>query len=161
MFVPWRALNGRHKNTEMFRCGADKKRRRLAEAEVRYSAEMAFEVYGEQLHTLPRFKYLGRILTEGDDNWPAVVGNLVKARKSWGRLQGILSREGATKRVSGNFFKAVVQQVLLFGAETWVVSPIMERALSAFIHGAARQLTGRHPQRGRDGKWLTPHWRWP
>ena len=39
----------------------------------------------------------------------------------------ILRREGATKRVSGNFFKAVVQQLLLFGAETWVVSPRMER----------------------------------
>ena len=38
-----------------------------------------------------------------------------KARKSWGKLQGILSREGATKRVSGNFFKTVVQQVMLFG----------------------------------------------
>ena len=91
-------------------------------------------------------------MTEGDDDWPAVAGNLVKARKSWGRLQGILSREGATKWVSGNFFKAVVQQVLLFGAETWVVSPIMERALSAFIHGVARRLTGRQPRRGRDGK---------
>ena len=54
-------------------------------------------------------------MTEGDDDWPAVAGNLAKARMSWGRLQGILSREGATKRVSGNFFKAVVQQVLLFG----------------------------------------------
>ena len=75
-----------------------------------------------------------------------------KARKIWGRLQGILSREGATKRVLGNFFKVVVQQVLLFGAETWVVSPMMERALSAFTHGAARRLTGRKPQKGRDGK---------
>ena len=97
------------------RGGADKNRRRLAEAEVRYSAEMAFKVYGKQIQTVPRFKYLGRILTEGDDDWPAVAGNLEKARKSWGRLQGILSREGAKKRVSGNFFKAVVQQVLLFG----------------------------------------------
>ena len=61
---------------------------------------MAFEVYGEHLETVPRFKYLGRILTEGDDDWPAVAGNLEKARKSWGRLQGILIREGATKRVS-------------------------------------------------------------
>ena len=50
----------------------------------------------------------------------------------------------------------MVQQVLLFGAETWVVSPIMERALSAFIHGAARWLTGRQPWRGRDGKWSYP-----
>ena len=43
-----------------------------------------------------------------------------------------------------------MQQVLLFGAETWVVSPMMERALSAFLHEAARRLTGRQPRRGRD-----------
>ena len=138
----------------MCRGGAENKRRRLAEAEVRDSVEMAFEVYGGQLQAVSSFKSLGRILKEGYDYWPAVAGNLGKARKSWGRLQGILSREGATKRVSGNFFKAVVQQVLLFGAETWVVSPIMERALSAFIHGAARRITGRQTRRGRDGKWF-------
>ena len=140
----------------MCRGRADKKIRRLAEAEVRDSAEMAFEVYREQLQTVHRFKYLGRILTEGDDDWPEVAGNLAKARKSWGRLQGILSRGSATKRVSGNFFKAVVQQVLLFGAERWVVTPMMERALSAFIHGATRRLTGRQPRKGRDGKWYYP-----
>ena len=117
---------------------------------------MAFEVYGDQIQKVPRFKYLGRILTEGGDDWPAVAGNLAKARKSWGSLQGILTREGAKKRVSGNFLKAVVQKVLLFGAETWVVSPMMERALSAFIHGAARRLTGRQPRKGRDGKWYHP-----
>ena len=76
MFVPRWALNGHHKSTEMCRGGADKKRQRLAEAEVRDSAEMAFDVYGEQLQTVPRFKYRGRILTEGDDDWPAVAGNL-------------------------------------------------------------------------------------
>ena len=117
---------------------------------------MAFEVYREQLQTVSSFKYLGTILTEGEDDWMAVTGNLGKARKSWGILQRILSREVATKRVSGDFFKAVVQQVLLFGAETWVVSPRMERALSSFIHGSARRITGRQPRRGWDGKWLYP-----
>ena len=77
---------------------------------------------------------------------------MAKARKIWGRMQGVLIREGATKRVSGNFFKGVVQQVLLFGAETWVVSPMMERALSAFIHWAARKLTGRQLRKRRNGK---------
>ena len=104
---------------------------------------MAFEVYGQQIQSVPRFTYLGRVMTAGDDDWPAVAGNLAKARNSWGRMQGILRREGATPRISGNFFKAVVQQVLLFGADTWVVTPNMERALSAFLHGEARQLTGR------------------
>ena len=37
MFVPWRALNGHHKSTDMCRCGTERKRRRLAEAEIRDS----------------------------------------------------------------------------------------------------------------------------
>ena len=56
----------------------------------------------------------------------------------------------------GEFFKAVVQQVLLFGAETWVVTPKMERALSGFLHGAARRLTGRQARREKDGDWHYP-----
>ena len=140
----------------MCRSGAERKTRRLAETEIRESTEMAFVVYWKQLKMVPSFKYLGRILTAGDDDWPAVAGNLGKARKSWGQLKQILSREGADRRVSGNFFKAVIQQVLLFGAETWVVTPRMERALSSFIHGAARRITGRQPRRGWDGKWFYP-----
>ena len=68
----------------------------------------------------------------GDDDWLAVVGNLGKARKSWGRLYRILSWEGADPKVSGHFYKAVVQAVVLFGVETWVLTPRMERALDSF-----------------------------
>ena len=45
----------------------------------------------------------------GDDDWLAVVGNLGKARKSWGRLSRILSLEGADPNVSVNFYKEVAQ----------------------------------------------------
>ena len=43
----------------MFRSGAERKRRRLAETELRESTEMAFEAYGKQLEAVPSFKYLG------------------------------------------------------------------------------------------------------
>ena len=59
MLVPWRSLNVRHKSTAMCRSGAERKRRRLVETEVRESTEMAFEVYREQLKTVPSFKYIG------------------------------------------------------------------------------------------------------
>ena len=58
--------------------------------------------------------------------------------------------------MSGNFFKAGVQQVIIFGAEMWVVTPRTERALNSFIHGAARRITGRQPRRGWDGTWFYP-----
>ena len=76
---------------------------------------------------------------------------MVKARKIWGRLSRILSREGSDKRVSVNLFKAVVQAVLLFGAETWVLTPRIERALERFMHGAAHRITGKNPRRGGVG----------
>ena len=82
ILVPWRALNGRHKDTAMFRSRAERKRRRLAEAEIRESTERTFEAYREQLESVPRFTYLGRVMTAGDDDWPAVAGNLAKARRS-------------------------------------------------------------------------------
>ena len=72
------------------------------------------------------FNYLVQVLTEVDYDWLSVVGNLVKVRNSWGRLSRILSREGADPKVLGHFYKAVLQAVLLFGAETWVLTPRMD-----------------------------------
>ena len=41
----------------------------------------------------------------------------------------ILSREGARLQVSGFFFKAVAQSMLLFSAEMWLVTSHMGRVL--------------------------------
>ena len=113
----------------------------------------AFEAYGEPLENVTAFRYLGQVLTAGDDDWITVVGNLVKARKSWGQLSRILIREGGNTKVSGNFYKAVLQEVLLLGAETWVLTPQMERALDSFQHRVARWLTGRKPSIQENGIW--------
>ena len=78
------------------------------------------------------FRYLRRVLTATDNDWPAVARNLHRARATWGRLARILGREGADPTVSRNFYIAVTQQVLLFGAESWVLTGKMEAALDAF-----------------------------
>ena len=49
MLVPWQALNGRHHATAMCRKGVERKRRRMAEAELRDSTERAFETYGKPI----------------------------------------------------------------------------------------------------------------
>ena len=108
------------------------------------------------MEAVPEFCYLGRILTETDDDWPAVAGKIRKARVSWGCLARVLGREGADPKVSQSFYTAVTQQVLLFRAETWVLTRKMESALDAFQGRVARRLTGRQPRRGRDGRWFYP-----
>ena len=82
MLVKWRALNGRHHAIAMCKKGAERKRRRMAEAELRESTDRAFEAYEKLLETLSTFKYLGRVMTVVYDKWPSVAGNLVKAQKS-------------------------------------------------------------------------------
>ena len=62
---------------------------------------------------------------------------------------------GGPKSVT-EFYTAVTQQVLLFGAETWVLTRKTESALDVFQGRFARRLTGRQPSRGRDGRWFYP-----
>ena len=100
-----------------------------------------------------RWRRDGRGLTETDDDWPAVAGNIRKARLSWGRLVRVLGREGADPKVSWSFYTVVTQQVLLFGAESWILTWKTESALDAFQGRVARRLTGRQSRRGNDRKW--------
>ena len=44
----------------------------------------------------------------------------------------------------------------MFGAETWVLTPRMERALISFQHRVARRLTGRQLRRKGGGIWEYP-----
>ena len=76
------------------------------------------EECAECIKGVETFKYLGRILDLSDEDWPEDLQNLGKARRVWNRLGKILKREGAEPRVYAMFYRAVVQSVLCFGAET-------------------------------------------
>ena len=123
---------------------------------MRVTSEKAFHAYGTQMRAVTEFKYLGRVLPNMDDDWLAVVGNIRKARANWGRLARILGQEGADPKVSRSFYTAVTQQVILFGAESWVLTKKIESALDAFQGRVARRLKGQQPRQGRDGKWFYP-----
>ena len=41
----------------------------------------------------------------------------------------------------------MLQAVLLFGEEMWVLNPRMERGLDSYQHKVVRRLTGRQPRR--------------
>ena len=55
--------------------------------------------------------------------------------------------------MSGFFFKAVVQAVLLFGLDTWVVTPCMGRDLGGVQDQVVIRLMGRLPRQKPDSKW--------
>ena len=125
MLVPWKALNGTHRRTSQCDRSAEQEQWRLVAEEEREVTTRSLSTYGCPLEMVTSFRYLGQIISVADDNWPEVVKNFSRAREVSRRMTQILSREGAAPQVSGLFFKAVVQVVLLFGSENWVVTPPM------------------------------------
>ena len=102
-----------------------------------------FQAYRRPIETVTYFKYLGRVMTELENDCTEVVGNLWKARKIWNRPTRILGREGAIPRVLMISFKAVAQVVLLFGLEKWVMTPCMGWVLGGFQQRVSIWITGR------------------
>ena len=84
---------------------------------------------------------------------PVAAGNLRKARKRWDHMSIILGREGANPRVPGKYLMTLMQAVLIFGEETWVMTACIVWALGGFQHRVDRQITGRQPRRLLDRVW--------
>ena len=111
---------------------------------------MSLTDYGVPLTPVTSFNYMGRfIAAEEDDNWPAVVRNLWSARQKWAQLTCVLIREVSDARTLGKIYLAVVELVMIYGSDTWVLTPRMKRVLGGFHHRVARKLTGRQPLRGQ------------
>ena len=90
------------------------------------------------------FKYLGRILTNDDDDTRCIESNLKNAKKQWNSIAKILKQEGANSKCMAKFYITVVQAVLLYGAESWTISQRNERILVSFHRRAVRYLTNSH-----------------
>ena len=136
------------------RRGMERKWRRLAEEEARKVTERSPTAYRVPLSQVTSFKYLGQFIAAEDDDWPEVMRNFWCARQKWMRLTRMLIREGADSRTLVQIYLAVVQSVLLYGSETWVLTPRMQRVLGGFPHRAAHRLTVRQPRKWRDGSWV-------
>jgi hypothetical protein len=72
-----------------------------------------------------------------------MLKKLVKARERWDHISRILRREGVNSMILAIFYKAIVQRVLLFGSQSWVLTPNMLKKMEGFHRQIARWLTGR------------------
>ena len=52
-----------------------------------------FHAYMHLLSTVEYFQYTGRVITEVDDNWAAVILDMRKAQKLWAQMLRILGQE--------------------------------------------------------------------
>ena len=68
------------------------------------------------------FSYLGRTVAFNNSKWAALYHNLRKARHWWEMMLKMLTRTGMKVWEREIIYKAVVQTVLLYGSNIWLVT---------------------------------------
>ena len=111
--------------------------------------EMKFSLYNREDYILvdavKKFQYIGTTLEETDSDWLAVNQNIRKVQAVWRRLGKLLQLEGLDKWVSALFHSAVIQEVLVFGSESWTLSDTMVRVVEGTHMGfKGKSLVSRH-----------------
>jgi len=146
-----------HERTAMCKEGGLRILQRKAAVDSALALQQRFTAYDEELANVEVFQYLGRLLAHDDNNSQSVRSNLKKARGCWARISRVLRAENASSRVCAMFYKATVQAVLLFGSETWNLTPTAMKRLEGFhIWAAYRMARVNKPRRSPTNKWTYP-----
>ena len=72
------------------------------------------------------------------------------------RLSKVLKRRDANPMIMGTFYKAVIEAVLLYGSESWVLSENNLKKLRSFHNKCARHMVGYHIQQIDNNNWIHP-----
>lgn len=113
-------------------------------------------INNQPLEKISNFKYLGRWLNTRDDDTLTIWENIKKARKKWGCLATVLKIEGASARIMSRFYFVILKSVLLYGAETWVITNKNVKNLEAFHNRCARHMCRQHIKLNKNGTWIYP-----
>ena len=106
---------------------------------------MALTAYGRPLTKVSSFKYLRWFMSAPDNAWPEVIWNLQRERHKWAYLSQLIKRDWEDTWMSGFFYTMVVQVVLLYKSESWVMSPQIGKVLGSIHHQEIQRLTGKIP----------------
>jgi hypothetical protein len=150
-------MNGRHHETALCKDGVARKVQHVAAERTHLALRQTFTAYGEELEGVEVFKYLGRLLAYDNNDTQAVRNNLKKAQGIWARLSRTIRAENASPHVRGVFYKATVQSILLFGSETWNLSPVGLKSLEGFHIWAAWHMADKRQRKLLDGTWAYPN----
>jgi Reverse transcriptase (RNA-dependent DNA polymerase) len=148
--------SSQHLNSEECKKYAEIRRNTYLDKCYAAAENVCFNINDEEIKKVNQFKYLGRILSDNDDDMIAIEKQLMKAKMVWGRIGKIIKKKtNANPKIMSIFYKVIIQSVLLYGSESWVLTDRMQTRLNSFHHRCARYITGRHITM-KDNVWTYP-----
>ena len=96
-------------------------------------------------------------MAHDDDDIQAIQAQLRKARATWACVGQVLWSENASPFMAVQFYQAIIQAILLYGSETWVISRTALARLKVFHIQAAYWMAKKYkPKRGPGNVWVYP-----
>ena len=80
----------------------------------------------------------------------------MRARSIWGRLGTLLQQDGENPKVLASFYGAVVQAILFYGLETWVLSASMAKRIEGTHMEFLQIIRGKRAKQLGYGTWEAP-----
>ncbi len=104
-------------------------------------------VYGEKIVKVKKFKYLGRILTETDDDSPAIADRIAQAAHAfWSLHRRFLAKKHVTTKTKLSVVKTIIHAKIVYAAESWVVKEHDAERLRALQQKLLRHALAMHPK---------------
>jgi hypothetical protein len=147
----------RHQYSKECQVGVERRKQRETAISSALALCQQFTVHRDVLEHVEVFKYLGRMMAQDDDDIQAIQAQLQKARATWARVGEVLWSENASPPIATRFYQAIVQAILLYGSETWIISRTALARLEGFhIRAAYRMAKANKPKRSPGNVWEYP-----
>ena len=108
-------------------------------------------VEDHKIEVVRRFKYLGTVINDSDDETEEIRARILPANKAYSSLQTIFRSKQIHRNNKIRLYKTLMKPILCYGSVTWTLTQTAEQMLNMFEMKILRRTYGPKQEGGR---WL-------
>jgi hypothetical protein len=109
------------------------RRKRSQELIQNAATHVRFYIDNQPVKKVSKLKYLRQIITDNNNDLLVVERQVHKAQATWGSIGKVVQKKtNANPKVVATFYKAIIQSILFYGAESWTISKTKMNHLKSF-----------------------------
>jgi hypothetical protein len=116
----------------------------------------ALTVEDHDIEVVTRFKYLGTVLNDTNEENEEIQARILAANKAYSALQSVFRSKQIHRNNKARLYKTLIKPVLSYGSVTWTLTQTTEQMLNTFERKILRRIYG--PIHVQDGGRWRPRW---
>jgi hypothetical protein len=95
-----------------------------------------------KIEVVRRFKYLGMVINDVNDEMEEIRARILAANKSYSSLQTIFRSKQIHRNNKIRLYKTLIKPILCYGSVTWTLTQMSEQMLNTFERKILRRIYG-------------------